>query len=178
MLEVVQHGIEATVQDVYGRPGYYSQGIPPSGAQDGVALGLGNLLVGSEKNEAGLEITMLGPQIRFRDPHLIALTGADLSPKVNGDPAPMWESLAMKGGDLLTFGKIVSGCRAYLAVAGGIDVPKVLGSKATYARGEIGGLEGRPLKKGDVLKVGTPMAAPEGLVGRTVKRDRIPRYSN
>ncbi len=178
MLEVVQHGIEATVQDLYGRPGYYSQGIPPSGAQDGTALGLGNLLVGNDKNEAGIEVTMLGPQIRFAEDHVVAITGADLSAKVNGNPAPLWEAFAAKKGDLLTFGKIVSGCRAYLAVAGGIDVPKVLGSKATYARGEIGGHEGRPLKKGDVLRVGTPRAAAADLVGSKVKPDRIPRYSN
>ena len=80
MIEIVQQGLEASVQDLYGRLGFYSQGIPPSGAQDGLSLGLGNLLVGNDKNEAGIEITMLGPQVRFRDPHAIALTGGDLSP--------------------------------------------------------------------------------------------------
>jgi len=178
VLEVVQHGIEATVQDVYGRHGYYSQGIPPSGAQDGESLGLANLLVGNDKNEAGIEITLLGPQIRFRDGHAIALTGGDLSPKVNGEPAPMWEAFSVQKGDLLTFGRIVSGCRAYLAVAGGIDVPDVLGSKATYARGEIGGHEGRPLRKGDTLPVGKSKVRAADLVGRRVKRDRIPQYTN
>ena len=178
MLEVVQHGIEATVQDLYGRPGYYSQGIPPSGAQDGTSLGLANLLVGNDKNEAAIEITLLGPQIRFRDEHTIGLTGGDLSPKLNGSPATMWESFAVRKDDLLTFGRIEKGCRAYLAVAGGIDVPEVLGSKATYARGEIGGHEGRPLQKGDVLATGKPKAAAEDLIGRRVKPDRIPRYTN
>ncbi|HYY47963.1 MAG TPA: biotin-dependent carboxyltransferase family protein [Thermoplasmata archaeon] len=178
MLEVVQHGIEATVQDLYGRPGFYSQGIPPSGAQDGTSLGLANLLVGNDKNEAGIEITLLGPQIRFQDGHTIALTGGDLSPKIDGAPAPMWESVAVQPGSLLTFGRIENGCRAYLAVAGGIDVPEVLGSKATYARGEIGGHEGRPLRKGDVLRVGKSRSPADDLVGRRVKRDRVPRYSN
>ena len=178
MLEIVQQGLEATVQDLYGRSGYYSQGIPPSGAQDGFALGLANLLVGNDKNEAGLELTLLGPQIHFRADHVVGLTGADLSAKVNGSPAPMWESFAVKTDDLLTFGKIVSGCRAYLAVAGGIDVPRVLGSKATYARGEIGGLEGRTLRKGDVLKVGEPRGSPRDLLGRRVKSSLIPKYTN
>jgi biotin-dependent carboxylase-like uncharacterized protein len=178
LLEVVQHGIEATVQDLYGRPGYYSQGIPPSGAQDGTSLGLGNLLVGNDKNEAGIEITLLGPQIRFREEHTVALTGGDLSPKFNGQPAPMWEAFAVRNGDLLTFGRISNGCRAYLAVAGGIVVPEVLGSKATYARGEIGGHDGRPLRKGDVLSVGKPKVPAADLVGHRVKRDRILRYTN
>src|SRR5205814_2294768 len=150
------------------------QGIPPSGAQDGLSLGLGNLLVGNDKNEAGIEITMLGPQVRFRDPHTIALTGGDLSPKLNGNPVPMWETVGAKAGDLLSFGRMMNGCRAYLAVAGGIDVPLVLGSKATYARGEIGGHEGRVLRKGDVLKVGKPAVPPVGLEGRRVEPILLP----
>jgi biotin-dependent carboxylase-like uncharacterized protein len=178
MLEIIKQGLEATVQDVYGRPGYYSYGIPPSGAQDGLSLGLANLLVGNHKNEAGLEITLLGPQIRFRDDHVIALTGANLSAQVNGQTAPRYEAFAVTGGDLLTFGAIRSGCRAYLAVGGGIDVPKVLGSKATYARGEIGGHDGRPLKTGDVLKVGKPPGGPEESIGRRVKPSLVPNYSN
>jgi len=176
LLEIVQQGLEASVQDLYGRPGYYSQGIPPSGAQDGLSLGLGNLLVGNDKNEAGIEITMLGPQVRFRDAHTIALAGGDLSPKLNGNPVPMWETVGVKAGDLLSFGRMMNGCRAYLAVAGGIDVPLVLGSKATYARGEIGGHEGRVLRKGDVLKVGKPAVAPVDLEGRRVDPSRIPKF--
>lgn len=178
MLEIVKHGLEATVQDVYGRPGYYSYGIPPSGAQDGLALGLANLLVGNHKNEAGLEITLLGPQIRFEEDHVIALTGADLSPKINGEPALRWQAFVVKKGDLLTFGAIIKGCRAYLGVAGGIDVPEILGSKATYVRGEIGGHEGRVLQKGDVLKVGKAQPELKNLVGRRVKSSLIPAYTD
>lgn len=178
MLEIVQHGLEATVQDIYGRSGFYSQGIPPSGAQDGLALGLANLLVGNDKNEGGLEIALVGPRIRFRQGHVIALMGADLSPKVNENAVPMGEAFAVKKDDILAFGKIVNGCRTYLAVAGGIDVPLALGSKATYARGEIGGHEGRVLRRGDVLKIGKPKAAAPALVGRRVKASVQPRYSN
>lgn len=178
MLEIVQHGLEASVQDVYGRRGYYSYGIPPSGAQDGLSLGLANVLVGNDKNEAGLEVTLLGPQIRFRDDHVIALTGADLSAQLNGEALPRYESLAVRKDDLLTFGSIKGGCRAYLAVAGGIDVPLVLGSKATYARGEIGGHEGRVLQKGDVLKVGDASAAAKEVVGRRVKDALLPPFTN
>lgn len=175
---MVQHRLEATVQDVYGRPGYYSYGIPPSGAQDGASLGLANLLVGNDKNEAGLELTLLGPQLRFREDHVIAITGGDLSPTLNGDPVPMWEALDVAKDDVLAFGAIRSGARAYLGVAGGIDVPRVLGSKATYARGEIGGHEGRVLQKGDVLKVGRPPTDATDRVGRRVKRSRVPEYTN
>lgn len=178
MLEIVQHRLEATVQDVYGRPGYYSYGIPPSGAQDGLSLGLANLLVGNDKNEAGLEMTLLGPQLRFTEDHVIALTGGDLSGKLNGQPVPLWEALAVKKGDLLTFGAIKSGCRAYLAVRGGIDVPEVLGSKATYARGQIGGHEGRTLQKGDVLGVGKAPPPSKDLVGRKAKSSRVPKPTN
>lgn len=178
MLEIVKQGLEATVQDVYGRPGYYSYGIPPSGAQDGRSLGLGNLLVGNDKNEAGVEMTLLGPQVRFTEDHVIAVTGANLSPTLNGDPLPMWEATAVGRDDVLAFGPIQDGARAYLAVAGGIDVPKVLGSKATYARGEIGGHEGRVLQTGDVLAVGKPAAALGDLVGHRVQKARIPRFSN
>lgn len=178
MLEIVQHGLEATVQDVYGRPGYYSQGIPPSGAQDGLALGLANLLVGNDKNEAGLEMTLLGPRIRFTEDHVVALTGANLSPTLDGEPVPLWEAVAVRKGSLLAFGRIQSGARAYLAVAGGIDVPEVLGSKATYARGEIGGHEGRVLQKGDALKVGKPRTDPKDRVGRRVKSSVVPTYTN
>ncbi|MCJ2530941.1 MAG: biotin-dependent carboxyltransferase family protein [Candidatus Thermoplasmatota archaeon] len=178
MLEIAQHGLEAAVQDVYGRPGYYSYGIPPSGAQDGLSLGLGNLLVGNDKNEAGLEITLLGPQIRFTEDHVVALTGADLSAKVNDAVAPRWEAFGVKRGDLLTFGRIQSGCRVYLAVAGGIDVPEVLGSKATYARGEIGGHEGRVLQKGDALRIGTSGAETGDLIGRRLKSALVPAFTN
>ncbi len=178
MFEVVQHGLEATVQDVYGRPGYYSYGIPPSGAQDGLSLGLANLIVGNDRNEAGLEITLLGPQIRFRDGYVVALAGADLSAQLNEEPAPRYEAFAVKKDDLLKFGPIKGGCRAYLAVAGGIDVPRVLGSKATYARGEIGGHEGRVLQKGDVLKVGKPPSNPAEVVGQRVKASLVPQFTN
>lgn len=120
----------------------------------------------------------MGPQIRFRDEHAIAITGADLSPKVNGEPAPMWEAFRVKADDLLAFGRINGGCRAYLAIAGGIDVPKVLGSKATYARGEIGGLEGRALRKGDTLRAGRPARQTDDVAGRRVKPSLIPKYTD
>src|SRR5438094_714340 len=145
-------------------------------APDGLCLGGANLFVGNDKHEAGIEITMLGPQVRFRDAHTIALAGGDLSPKLNGNPVPMWETVGVKAGDLLSFGRMMNGCRAYLAVAGGIDVPLVRGSKATYARGEIGGYEGRVLRKGDVLKVGKPAVAPVDLEGRRVDPSRIPKF--
>jgi biotin-dependent carboxylase-like uncharacterized protein len=138
---------------------------------DSYALRLANRLLGNENNAAGLEITMRGPEMRFLGDAVIALTGADLMPRINDQEIPLWETVAVRAGDQLAFGGIRSGCRSYLAVAGGIDVPVVLGSRATYIRGGLGGLEGRQLKAGDVLYAGSPrkgvmpgMRVPGGLI--------------
>jgi biotin-dependent carboxylase-like uncharacterized protein len=154
-IEVQKPGLATTVQDL-GRPGYYDVGIPLSGAMDRFALSAGNLLVGNPEGAAGLEIVFLGPVLLFTDDALVAVTGADLPPKLDGARLPAWESFAVKAGQVLTFDFLKHGARAYLCVAGGIDVPVVLGSRSTYALGALGGHEGRPLKSGDKLSVGMP----------------------
>lgn len=153
-LKIVKPGFLTTIQD-RGRFHYQKWGIPVAGAMDEYALRVGNLLVGNQENQACLEITLLGPEIEFWAPGLIALTGADLGAQLNGQSVETWTSFQVKEGDILRFTGIRSGCRAYLAAAGGFDVPVVMGSRSTYLRGKIGGLNGRALREGDVLEVNT-----------------------
>lgn len=164
-LEIVKPGLASTVQDL-GRPGYYHLGIPLSGAMDRHALVAGNLLVGNVAGDAALEMVFLGPEIRFHAPAMVAVTGADLPPKLDGVEQPGWTAFAVRAGQTLSFGFLKAGARAYVAMSGGIDVPQVLGSRSTYALGTLGGHEGRPLQAGDRLKLGPARAAPP--IGRSV----------
>ncbi len=177
VIEILNGGFETTIQDYPGRVGYWYIGIPPSGPFDSVSFRLGNLLVGNSLGEAGLEIAMLGPRLRFSADAAIALTGANLSPMLNGAPLEMWKTLAVRAGDTLSFGLCREGCRAYLTVAGGIDVPVVLGSKSTYMKGLIGGLNGRKLEAGDALIVGKTSSPLKELSGREVRKKIIPHFS-
>ncbi|HLF40472.1 MAG TPA: biotin-dependent carboxyltransferase family protein [Acidimicrobiia bacterium] len=163
-IEVTQPGLATTVQD-RGRIGYYDVGIPPSGALDQYSLLTANLLVGNSDDAAALECTYLGPQLRFTEPAVVAVTGARMTPRVNGEPRPPWESFAVEAGDVLDFAYLTAGARVYVAVSGGIDVEPVLGSRSTYALGAMGGLGGRPLQAGDTLPVG---AGGAGTPGRAV----------
>ena len=162
-LRILRPGLLTTVQDL-GRFGYQQDGIIVSGAMDALALRVANLLVGNPETAAGLEITLLGPRIRFEADHLIALTGAHLSPTLNGQPMAGNRAVWVAAGAELAFGPAVAGCRAYLAVAGGVAVPPVLGSRSTYLRAGFGGHEGRALRAGDTLPVGTPSAVAGKLV--------------
>ena len=187
MLEVIEPGLLTIVQDV-GRPGYISRGIPPSGAFDNFSFRIGNLLVGNrrggpfligeENSEAGLEMTLVGPKLRALDDLVIAITGADMSPMLDGNPAPMWKFIRLKKGSILSFGTTKQGVRTYLCVAGGIDVPRFLGSRSTFVRGQVGGVEGRGLKRGDTLKVKDPKTPLETLDGRYVRQEVIPKFGN
>lgn len=125
---------------------------------DPLALRVANLVVGNDEGAAALEITLLGPTLRFDADALIALGGADLGPIVDDEPVPMWRPVRIRAGATLAFRGALHGCRAYLAVAGGIDVPVVIGSRSTHLRARFGGLEGRALREGDVLRTGRPSA--------------------
>jgi antagonist of KipI len=129
-------------------------GVTVSGAMDEVALRFGNLLVGNEQNAAGLEISFLGPRIRFRADVTLALTGAEADVDLDGQPAPWYEAFRARAGQVLDIRHCTRGMRAYLTVAGGIDVPVRLGSRSTSLAAGFGGFEGRPLRDGDVLSVG------------------------
>jgi biotin-dependent carboxylase-like uncharacterized protein len=172
-IEVIKPGLATTVQDL-GRPSYYNIGIPLSGALDQYALRAANLLVGNEEGAAGLEIALMGPDLVFGAPAIVAITGAETTPKINGEARPRNESFAVRAGDRLTFDYMKSGARAYLAIAGGIDVPVVLGSRSTYALGALGGFSGRKLAAGDKLPVGS--ARPGARAGRALAAELVPTY--
>jgi biotin-dependent carboxylase-like uncharacterized protein len=164
-IKIVAPGLATTVQDL-GRPGYYHLGIPLSGGMDRFALQAANLLVGNHPASAVLEAVFMGPQILFTDEHTVAVTGAELPPKVDGEPRETWSSFLVRKGQTLSFDFLKKGARAYIAISGGIDVPVVLDSRSTYILGALGGHQGRALQAGDELPLGS--AAKPVAPGRTV----------
>ena len=174
-LSVGRPGLLTTIQDL-GRAGQRSWGVPPSGAMDRFAAAAANLLVGNPEGAALLECTLTGPQLTAAEPCLVAVTGADMSPHLNGREVPGWTSLLMAAGDTLGFGRLRSGARAYIAVAGGLQGDAWLGSLSTYMPASKGGLEGRPLRAGDLIRCGPARAT--GIAGRTLGRDLRPSYGS
>jgi biotin-dependent carboxylase-like uncharacterized protein len=174
-IRVRQPGLLTTVQDT-GRFGEYALGMPPSGAMDVFSYQVGNYLVGNEEGTAGLEITYFGPELEFTEAAIIAVTGAEMPPKINGEEAPTWEALEVGDGDVLSFDYLKNGARSYLAVAGGIDVPVFMHSRSTYTLIGLGGHEGRALQEGDELEIGESPSGSEQ-VGKSVDDDHIPAYS-
>lgn len=176
MINVLKPGLFTTIQD-YGRPGYYEIGLPPSGAIDKYSYAIGNLLVGNHENAASLEVTYMGPELEFLHDATIAITGGDIPPKVNGTVVPMWQTISVKAGDVLSFDFVKSGARVYIAVAGGIDVPIVMNSRSTYTPSAIGGLDGRTLRTGDNLKIGS-LKEISVKIGAKIPSEYIPDFSN
>jgi len=158
MIRIVEPGALTTVQDL-GRPGHLRYGIPPSGPVDHAAFVVANRLVGNADGAAGLECTVLGPRFEAEQACAIAVTGAAMPLTVNGAEAPAWTTLTLKPGDVVRLGAARAGVRAYVAFSGGLDVPPVLGSRSTYVRGRLGGLDGRALRKEDRLH-GVPAPPP------------------
>ena len=150
LLEIASPGILATVQDT-GRRGYAPIGVAPSGAADSYACRLGNLLVGNLDTDAVIEVTLMGFQARFRHAAVVAVTGADLQPLLNGRPMAMWTAVKVASGDVIDLQAPVCGCRAYLAIGGGISVTPVMGSRSTSVGAGFGGHNGRALQPGDIL---------------------------
>ena len=169
-IDVLKPGLATSVQDA-GRVGYYHLGIPLSGALDQASYLLANLLVGNDEGAAVLECTLLAPELRFDADAIVAVTGAQAVPRVNGIDVEREVSFALKAGDTLSFDFMKLGARLYIAVAGGIDVPVVLGSRSTYGLGAFGGLQGRKLAAGDVLPVGS--ASPSAREGRRAPVDLL-----
>jgi len=151
VFHVLKPGLFTTVQDL-GRYGYLKYGIPISGSMDTFSLVAANVLVANNSNDACLEITLFGPELQALTRTQIAITGGNISPKINGQNVPTWQTLEVQEGDVITFGKVENGCRAYLSIRGGINTPLVLGSRATYVRGGFGGINGRQLKTGDIIE--------------------------
>ena len=143
-------GLLTTVQDA-GRVGYQQYGFAPGGALDKRAMVLANLLVGNEPFEAVLEMTLLGADMELTKDNAVAITGGLCEPTINGEPVPMYAAVKMRAGDTLSLGAVKEGCRIYVAFAGGLNVPSVMGSKSTQIKYGLGGYEGRALKAGDVV---------------------------
>jgi biotin-dependent carboxylase-like uncharacterized protein len=177
MINIQEGGIASTVQDL-GRFGHYHIGMPPSGAMDKYAHTVANYLVGNEADAATIEMTYQGITATFDEDDVIAITGADMSPSLNGESIGTWETVAVDAGDELELAFATEGARAYLAVAGGIDVPEVMGSRSTYTLVGIGGHEGRSLEEGDELPIGEADDTPTDLVGTQLDDEYVPAYAD
>lgn len=157
-------GLLTTVQDL-GRYGAQQYGVIAGGAMDAFALRVANLLVGNEEGDAALEITMLGPELLFERPTLLSVCGGDLCPELDGVPVPRWTTVFAPKGSRLRFGRPRQGCRAYLAIGGGLDVPLEMNSRSTSLRAGIGGFRGRALRAGDRIPFRAWSARSRGLLG-------------
>lgn len=165
-VEVVTPGTQTTIQDWPGRTGYWAVGVPPSGPMDSRSMRLANRIVGNAEGTAALELTLSGPMLRFNCDATIALGGATIAARIGDRTVPYWRAVEIKAGEILTLGTVTgSGARAYLAIAGGFDVPEYLGSRATFTLGKFGGHGGRALLPGDVLHVGAGPAPPLSCTG-------------
>ncbi len=174
VFNVLKPGFFTTVQDL-GRQGYLKYGVPISGAMDTFSLTAANLLVANNPDNACLEITLIGPELQALTKTQIAITGGAISPKINGQNVPMWKTLNIQEGDIISFGKMESGCRVYLSIRGGINTPLVLGSRSTYVRGGIGGINGRQLKTGDIIEGSkTPLLKVE----YKMPEELVPQFTN
>lgn len=173
-IEVLQAGIQTAVQDVTGRLGYWDVGVPPSGAIDPLSLNVANQLLGNAPNTAGLECTLQGPSLKFHCDSQIVLAGGDMPSTLDGVTVPMWQTVNVRKGQVLKCGKIATGCRTYIGIKGGVNVPEYLGSQATFTLGQFGGHAGRNLLIGDML----PITAFTSSDGKSLSQDQIPTFSN
>ncbi|MDN4606433.1 biotin-dependent carboxyltransferase family protein [Sporosarcina highlanderae] len=167
MITVIKQGLHDTVQDL-GRYGYQRFGVVAGGAMDPFSHRVTNMLVGNEEAVATLELTLVGPHLLFEEDALITIGGGDLTPMVADEPVPMWKPVLIRKGSELRFGAARAGCRAYLAVAGGFDIPEVLGSRSTYVKAGLGGLDGRALRKEDILRFNSSSRLAEVMKGKLV----------
>lgn len=170
MIEVIKPGLETTIQDYPGRIGFWNQGFPPSGPMDSWSFRLANVLVGNEPGAAGLECQYIGPTLRFTRAAVIAMTGADMQPKLDGAAVPLWTSIAVSAGQVLELGAPKIGVRSYIAVAGGIANEPWLGSRSTFHKAGVGGIEGHAVKSGQRI----PLGEGHGVSGRTVRPESRP----
>ena len=168
-------GIQTTVQDE-GRFGYQQFGVSPAGPMDTQSFYLANILAGNQKGEGALELTFSGPALKFDEDNVIAITGADMTPTLNGEAIPSYQAVAVHAGDVLDFGFAAgNGCRSYVAFAGGLDVPLVMGSKSTLMRNGLGGVHGRKLEKGDSIGFSNPVSELPNMHLRKLQQEVFPR---
>ncbi|MEZ5324707.1 MAG: urea carboxylase [Verrucomicrobiales bacterium] len=173
-IDILSGGTMTTIQDFPGRIGYWEVGVPPSGPMDALAFRLANKLVGNPDTSAGLEMTMTGATMKFHSAATIAITGASMSPLLDGQPIAAWKAVQVEAGQTLQFGSVTGGgCRTYLAIRGGLDVPHYLGSRATFGLGRFGGHGGRSLVAGDVLRLHAEVPAGDFKI---LDQSVIPQY--
>ena len=174
-IDVLDPGTQTTLQDWPGRVGYWDIGVPPSGPMDSLAFRVGNRLLGNPERAAGLELTVTGPALRFNVETVIALTGARMTAHLDGQLVPHWAAVPVRRGQVLELGGIFAGgVRSYLLVQGGLAAPEVMGSRATFTLGRIGGHGGRVLRPGDVLHLAGPPAGNTGML----PDEAVPEYGH
>jgi len=174
MFKVIKKGLETSVQDYPGRMGYLNQGFPPSGPMDSWSFRLSNLLVGNSESSAALECQFMGPTLGFEKDCIISICGADMQPKLDGKQIPLWQSIKIKQGQVLELSYCLAGARTYISVDGGIDTEPWLGSKSTFHKAGVGGVEGRAIQEGQLIKVGDG----KGQEGKQVKNNCKPHIQS
>lgn len=170
-LKIKQPGIHATIQDI-GRTGAQKYGVVVGGVMDELSLRIGNILVQNNQNEAAIEIMFFGTSITFTADHVIAITGGNLHPMMNGALVPMWRPIYIKKSSTITFKGTAKGCFTYISIAGGFEIPKEMDSKSTFIKAGIGGYKGRALEKNDVLEVGSPNKASK-IIMKALKQSSV-----
>lgn len=173
LFKVLKPGLHTTIQDL-GRIGFQQYGIVVAGAMDQYAMQMANLLVGNDRQEAVIEVTLMGPTFEILSDCIISICGAHLSSTVDGSPIKMWKSIKVKKGQVLSFGAPIAGVRTYIAVLGGIEATSIMGSKSTYVKGKMGGFQGRELVTDDIID-GWPIIN-EKVVGRMLPYRHIQSY--
>jgi len=170
MVQVIKKGLETSVQDYPGRIGALNLGFPPSGPMDSWSFRLANVLVENEPGAAALECQFMGPTLKFNSDRIIAITGANMSPKINGTPVPLWESLEVKKDQVLEMSFATVGARSYIAFSGGINTTPWLGSRSTFHKAGVGGVEGKAIQEGQII----PLNKSKSVAGRKIKKNSIP----
>ena len=173
MVQVIKKGLETSVQDYPGRIGTLNLGFPPSGPMDSWSFRLANVLVENEPGAAALECQFMGPTLKFNSDRIIAITGADMSPKINGTPVPLWQSLEVKKDQVLEMAFATVGARSYIAFSGGINTTPWLGSRSTFHKAGVGGIEGKAIQEGQII----PLNKSKSVAGRKIKKNSIPVIS-
>ena len=174
MVQVIKKGLETSVQDYPGRIGTLNQGFPASGPMDSWSFRLANILVGNEPGEAALECQFMGPTLKFKSDRIIAITGANMSPKIDGELIPMWESIEIKANQTLEMAFATVGARSYIAFSGGINSEPWLGSRSTFHKAGVGGIEGRAIQDNQII----PLGKNKKIQLRKIKKDSIPIISD
>ena len=173
MVEVIKKGLETSIQDYPGRIGSLNQGFPPSGPMDSWSFRLANVLVENKEDTAALECQFMGPSLKFNSNRIIAITGADMSPKLDGNPIPLWESIEVKTDQVLEMEFATIGARSYIAFSGGIISEPWLSSRSTFHKAGVGGMEGKAIQEGQVI----PLGKSKSVAGRKIKKSSMPIMS-